>query len=227
LILLAFLFPLGVYCLILGFINRSTHPVLIRGTWDFLGVLFAASGFLLLGGPAILNGWYEERRLAWALGHAQLLPGLGIALWALYFTAVGGGSGWLLWSRRHVTVIYNVDPASFEDVLAEVLKQLKMNGVRAGNIVLLGQDSLGNQAAPQLEIEAFPAMHHVTLHWRDVAAGLRGEVEAELDRALGGVCTPSNPAGLMLFGVAACLFALTCFGVGLFLLGVWLRWYQH
>ena len=49
-ILLAFVI-LAIYLLILGAINRRQHPLMVYGPWDFAGVLFAASGFLLFGGP--------------------------------------------------------------------------------------------------------------------------------------------------------------------------------
>src|SRR4051812_39089865 len=38
LILLAFLLPLGVYLIVLGALNRRRHPVLVSGTWDFIGL---------------------------------------------------------------------------------------------------------------------------------------------------------------------------------------------
>ena len=45
-IFVAFLFPLAVYCLVLGLINRRRQPLMVSAGWDFAGLLFAASGFL-------------------------------------------------------------------------------------------------------------------------------------------------------------------------------------
>src|ERR1051325_5142693 len=50
LLLIAFLFPLSTYLLILGLVNRRRSPLMVPGTWDFVGVLFGASGFILAGG---------------------------------------------------------------------------------------------------------------------------------------------------------------------------------
>ena len=41
-------------------INRRRHPTLVGGSWDFLGVLLAASGLLLIGGPALLSFLYDR-----------------------------------------------------------------------------------------------------------------------------------------------------------------------
>jgi hypothetical protein len=138
LILLAFVLPLAVYCLILYALNRRHHPVVLSGTWDFAGVLLAASGFLLLGGPAILTGFYEQWRLSWLLGRTYYLQGLGenwsfwISLWLLYFAVVAGGSAWLLWRRRRITSIYNIEPRVFLDVLPQVLDRLGLDWVDQG-----------------------------------------------------------------------------------------------
>ena len=129
-IFLAFVIPLAIYCLILSFVNRKRHPVVVSGSWDFAGVLFAASGFLLLGGPAILTGFYEHWRLSWLLGEAPTLNDVGeswsfwVCLWLAYFVAVGGGSAWVLWRRRRVTSIYNVEPAVCVEVLTQLMDRL-------------------------------------------------------------------------------------------------------
>src|SRR5260370_11444377 len=130
LIFLAFVVPLAVYCLILSVINRRRHPVIVAGSWDFAGVLFAASGFLLLGGPAILTGLHEQWRLAWLLGQTRYLQGIGenwsfwITLWLLYFAVVGSVSVFVLWRRRTLTSIYNIDPAVLAEVLTLVFDRL-------------------------------------------------------------------------------------------------------
>jgi hypothetical protein len=42
--------PLAVYLLVLAWINRGRRALMVSGPWDFAGILFAASGFLLFGG---------------------------------------------------------------------------------------------------------------------------------------------------------------------------------
>jgi hypothetical protein len=141
---LAFLFPLAVYCVILAFLNRRPHPVLVSGAWDFAGVLFAASGFLLIGGPTILAGFNQRWREAWLLRRSPALPGLSLeyrvwlGLWVLYFIALLAGSVALLWRRRRLTSVYNVEPAAFDEALARALDRLQLPWWRGGNQVLVG-----------------------------------------------------------------------------------------
>src|SRR5207253_8850992 len=78
LIIVAYLLPLAVYCLVLGFINRRRHPLMVAGAWDFAGLLFAASGFLAFGLPGLLSGFTERGRSAALFGR----PASGGGAWA-------------------------------------------------------------------------------------------------------------------------------------------------
>ena len=102
LLFLAFIFPLGIYCLILGLINRRERPLLVSGPWDFAGVLFAVSGFLLFIGPAVLSSLYEHFRLSWVVGQAGTEGPSGvsyylwISLWYVYYIGVVAVALWML-----------------------------------------------------------------------------------------------------------------------------------
>ena len=60
LLLALFLFPIALYCTVLGMINRRAQPLMVSGAWDFVGVLLATSGFLLFVGPAMLSGTFRQ-----------------------------------------------------------------------------------------------------------------------------------------------------------------------
>jgi hypothetical protein len=145
LILLAFLLPLAVYLLALGLVNRRPHPLLVNGVWDFIGLLFAVSGFLFFGGPAALSGLEERWRMYWLLGPSPgappdpggSWPAWGIAA-AVYFVLVVAGAGWLLARRRHLTAVYNVTPEIVEQALDEACTDLGLDPVRSGNLFLFG-----------------------------------------------------------------------------------------
>jgi len=83
--------PLALYLLALGWVNRRPRPMMAAGTWDFAGVLFALSGFLLFGGPALLGGLDEQSRWYWLLGQPGTSSADGRAEWLLlrllYFIA--------------------------------------------------------------------------------------------------------------------------------------------
>src|SRR5262245_55001155 len=117
---------------------------MVSGPWDFAGLLFAASGFLLFGGPALLSSlsFNETWRRFWLLGKDT--PGITqedrllvvrLALFVLYFVLVVGGAAFLLWRRRRMTAIYNVDPIVVETVLGQVLERWQLPFVQTGNVL--------------------------------------------------------------------------------------------
>lgn len=141
-IFLAFFLPLGIYLLVLGSLNSRRHPVVVRGLWDFIGILFAASGFLLFGGPAILSSRSEHWRRFWLLGQGRGEEIAGPEFWvflsALYFFAVVGGAAYFLWRHRSLTSVYNADAGLVEQVLLEVCADLGLDPVRSGNLLVFG-----------------------------------------------------------------------------------------
>jgi hypothetical protein len=200
LLFLAFIFPVGIYCLILGALNRRERPVLVSGRWDFAGVLLAASGFLLVVGPAVLTSRDERWRIFWLwgqAGNADQEVGLGSYVWAaagVYFLAVVAGSAWMLKRRGETTAVYNVDRAVLEVALARVLERLGVTWRRAGNHFFLKPERFGPNSgeSPSLEVESFAALHHATLRWHGVDEPIRQEIERELDRVLAGMPASSN-----------------------------------
>src|SRR5258708_11566556 len=110
LIFLLCLFPLAIYFLILAILNRRDHPVAVSGTWDFAGVLLAASGFLLLGGPLLLRTLCDHWRVAAMTdGRLRLDDVEGILVFAvflMYFLGVVIGAVYLLRGRRDSIAVY-------------------------------------------------------------------------------------------------------------------------
>src|SRR6516162_9066112 len=124
-IFLIFLFPIAVYCLILAVINRRQHPVMVSGIWDTVGLLLAASGALLAGVPGILAILYL--RLGRTPFDSEPATDAELTVWLLYYVLVAAGAVFLLWIRRHKTVIYNVGPKQWELVFAHVLSHWAWN----------------------------------------------------------------------------------------------------
>jgi hypothetical protein len=270
------LLPLAVYVFVLAQLNRRRHPVMVSGVWDFAGVLFALSGFLLLGGPFILASFNQDWRDFWIRSPLRATEGLSeewwylrLAIWGFYFLAIAGGSALLLRWRSYVTCVYNVDPEALDQSLAEALDRLQLPWKRSRNRVFidypaftegqeiqeiavsgprqLGVKNRGLSSAivdpqssilnppssildPQspapsqglqdshklktvLEIEAFPATHHVTLHWPDGGGQLRKDVEADLAKVLANVESTYNPAFTWLMSLATVLLSAVSFGL--------------
>jgi hypothetical protein len=223
-IVLAFLFPLMVYCLVLAVLNRRPHPVLVAGPWDFLGIVLALSGFLVVGGPAILSNLTTSSHGLFAAGPAaDGESGVNprqvflVLLLVLYFAALVGGILVVLLRRRDVTGVYNVAPAVFDEVFGQVLDQLGFSWTRAGNrfyvrvsdpVAAAGAKKMAASPEAQavIEVDPFPMMHHVSVRWDEADRPLRQEVEGELGRALSEVTTRYNPVGGWLLSATAMLF---------------------
>lgn len=221
---LAFIFPVAVYCLILASLNRRKHPIMVPGTWDFAEVLFACSGFLVFGGPIILSGFHQRFREYWLFGPRRALHGVQdwpfwIGIWALYFLFIIGGSAFLLWRRRLTTAIYNIEPPAFLECLGQVLDHLQLDWTRSENrIFITGRASAEPESVPLnrqivLELDPFPSLRHLTLHWAADAEPVRTQVESELEHALVHVQTPASPVAAWMLSAAACLFTLMFFSL--------------
>ncbi len=152
-LLLLCLFPVALYCVVLAMLNRRLQPTLVPGAWDFLGLLFAASGLLLFATPRLLNEMFAR-----ALGNiileehdpARTASGNFLTLWWIAWTAyygiVLGGSAVLIWLRSNRTIIYNIGPPDLERALALALGRLRLAVTRAANRLYIAS---GGAAAPE------------------------------------------------------------------------------
>ncbi len=118
------LLPIAVYCLILSSINRRSEPLLVRGVWDFAGVMFAASGMVLWAGPAMLVTLHERSIAGESARSFEELLYQWWAIWAVYFGLVVGGGVFLLWLRKPTTAVYNVRTDMVPQVIAAALQRL-------------------------------------------------------------------------------------------------------
>jgi hypothetical protein len=255
--LLWLLFPLAFYCLVLGTINRRAQPLLVAGTWDFVGLLCALSGFLLIDGPWLIGLSYDraektifQRDIENAAKDAPQMDSdvkderksvqeqvasaqeTWAWIWVLYFVVVVAGAALLVWARRNVAVVYNIDPPTFQDVLTRSLERLGMSWHLDGRRLVLrpgGPDAGGVATIPseqaECHVDAFPLMYHVTMHWRRDPMRLRPRVEQELALQIRGVQTFDNPTAAWFLIFASCLFGLVLMGVVIVMLGTFLpRW---
>lgn len=144
-IFVVFLVPLALYLLLLGHLNRQPRPVFVSGTVDFIGILFAASGFLMFGGPAIVTSLSEGWRSFWLTGDQRVSRDSLLAQWqfwvillAFYYVAVVIGCAIGFARRKATTSIYNVDPGAVEGAIEECCDQLGLSPIRSGNVFVFG-----------------------------------------------------------------------------------------
>jgi hypothetical protein len=239
LILLAFLLPFSIYLTMLGSVNRRRHPVMVSGVTDFIGILFAASGFLLFGGPGILSSLNERWRMFWLLGQRPGASAEGffqfwIFLSALYFLIVVTGAALVFRSQRHLTAVYNAEPGLIQRCLVQVCEQMGLDPARSGSLFVFGVEPAGTAAAARdegvqtapagkpgaaatalqhetavLELVPFTRMRHVTLRWDPADSALRREVEAELAKVLQETPVGPSELGMWLTIIGVTLFGLT------------------
>src|SRR5262249_40989580 len=109
--------------------------LLVPGVWDFIGLVLAVSGFLVVGGPLILAGLTDRLWRGW-LANPDAGPDtiyrLEVLLRTLYFSLVLLGVLVLLWRHRHLTSIYNVDPEQLDEALEDVFATLGLRPLRSG-----------------------------------------------------------------------------------------------
>jgi hypothetical protein len=241
----ACLFPLAFYCLVLANLNNRRRPTLVPGPSDFAGVLLATAGFVIVGGPLILAGLHESWRRGLLRGSfASIRAALAestspwLLLWATYFAIVVGGAVWLLLRRRAVSVVYNIDPAAGQKLVAELLDHLGLPWGRRDGAYLIdsqGQPSTARRSASRserasrmpvgqtvLEVTEAPVLRHLTLRWTAGNGAARSRFEAELRNALEHVESPANPAAGWFLTAASTLFIVLLALLGLFILFLYL-----
>jgi hypothetical protein len=136
--------PAALYLLFLGWLNRRPRPVLAPGAWDFAGVLFALSGVLLVGGPALIGGLDERSRQFWLLGEtgggpaAEDIGLFWVAVRVAYLVVVAAGAALVLRRMRRHTAVYNVDPAALREALPRAFERLGLAPVRTGDQYAFG-----------------------------------------------------------------------------------------
>jgi hypothetical protein len=243
---LACLFPICIYCLFLAMLHQRRHPTLMSGTWDFVGVLLALSGFLVFGTAVFLLSFQPAGRDFLLHGGAPSdLRRIGaqgshliVFLWFLFYASLASSFAYMIWHRRAYSVIYNVTPAEMEYVLQRVIENSHMQSMRRGRRWYIGAEEeveskpvaidtssrrtsiLQPQVIPQavLEVQGSPLMRTVSIFWRSYRDEARQELQAELERALDQFPSSSGSTAGWFITAASALFMTMILTVGTFLL---------
>jgi hypothetical protein len=214
--------PMGVYLLWLASVNRRSHPTVIAGAWDFAALLLGLSGFILFGGGLLLTLLQSNIRY-WMRGNFQAVRdawGQEQVTWSviagLYLLVVVGGAVLVLLARRRTLVVYNTDPAEFEDVVTEVFDQLGQPVERRGNLWV--------GSGPLFELEPFANGRTVTLRWLADDLPFFQEADRQLRLAASAaVSSGHNPSARWLMTGAAGSGMVVFVSLVLLVFGVFLR----
>ena len=233
--IVAFLLPVGIYCLMLASINRRVRPTMVGGAWDAAGLLFATSGFLFITAPMLLYAFYQRVVESADGDHIDAVWLRHTALSVVYYLVVISGIVLLLLSRGNKTMIYNVDLELFPKALDRAFARLGLEANRSGSRLVVtplkvvvedGNTAFMETSAKlrsekadhrhaELQIDVFSSMCHVTLLWGKCSPNARQEIEAELHKSLENGAPLENPAagwflsvsGLILGAVTAIALA--------------------
>jgi hypothetical protein len=194
--------PLSLYLLYLGlFVNRRANPKMMRGDRNFYGILFALSGFFLIGPPA----WVADAFRRWG-------NEIYFAAYGMYLLLAASIIWAYLRQQAHSTVIFNLSPDMLPVVVRETLEDLKLPyEATAGRIALAGGHTV-------IDVEASAVWYSATLTWMGASKELRAQIETRLQAALAKVETTDNPCRALLLMWGIVLLAFSVFGL---ITGAW------
>lgn len=175
------LLPLTIYLLWLGFeVGRKKQPYILSGKIDTWLLLFALSGFFLIGPFSWIISRAAEK------GFATYATAYAVYLAVLFLLA-------MLWlrSRTKSLVIYNIEATAFERVFRQLLE-----GLAVPYQMIPGHVSFNNQQL-LVDIDPTPSLFCVTLKWNGDKS-LWTPLENSLRTALVNVTTERNPAGALI-----------------------------
>jgi hypothetical protein len=193
--------PLAFYLCWLASVNRRDRPTVVSGAWDFVGVVGAASGFLLVGGLLLLSIVQNDPRL-FARGDFQALRTAWEFQWLAWIAVFAGYVGLIalgVWTtaRRQGTwlSVYNVEAEAAAGAVETALERSGLPTTRVGNRWHGGE--------PLVELAPFHGTRHVTIRIVCKQPQLREEVERHLRPQLAEVRSPENPAAAWFSAVAS------------------------
>src|SRR5262249_18258099 len=153
-------------------LNRREHPLMVSAAWDFAGLLFAVSGFLVFGFPGMLSSLSEHGRHVAMFGapahddnrwsvFRDLFEGLASTLYAFgngaillaYFLIVVVGCASVIWRRQSQTAVYNIHPHVFDEILGGVLDAAGLLWARAGERWFIRRRDKTHQSAEAITVE--------------------------------------------------------------------------
>ena len=216
-ILLILFLPVAIYLIWVGGISRQSRPSVVGGSWDFVALMFAGSGLVLAGLPAVITSIYETWRRYWLTGEGPIpfasLEGsrwFWIAVWIAYFVMVLVLAFILIYRRRCWTCFYNVDPQTFDSAIADALNQSGFQYRKFGNLYILLNPENGVEEI--MEVEAFSFLRHGTIFFNKPEGLLSKHLVSLISQSLIYTSTPHHWGGLLLMFLGFFVLFLTVIG---------------
>lgn len=216
-ILLILFLPVSIYLIWVGGISRQSRPSIVGGAWDFVALMFAGSGLILAGLPAVITSIYETWRRYWLTGEGPIpfasLEGsrwFWISIWLLYFVMVLSLAAIFIYRRRCWTCYYNVESGAFDSAVAEALEQSGYQHRKFGNLYILHNAEDGSEE--KMEVEVFPFLNHGTVYFNKPESLLSKHLISLISQELINTSTPHHWGGLLLMFLGFFVMFLTVIG---------------
>lgn len=213
-ILLILFLPISVYLIWVGSINRQSRPVFVEGVWDFVALMFASSGLVLFGVPAVITSLNETWRRYWLTGEGPLpfatLEGsrvFWVFLWGLYLVLVIAVFWILLSRRKNWYCVYNVDLDQLDVAATRALETTGFQVRRIGHFFLLKDPN--SMLEETVELDLFRPLSHASLYFSNPNGIACRQVILSLGENLSGSPAPEHWAGLALIFAGSFLLFLT------------------
>jgi len=216
-ILLILFLPVAIYLIWVGGISRHSRPSIVGGSWDFVALMFAGSGLVLVGLPAVITSIYETWRRYWLTGEGPIpyssLEGsrwFWLFIWLVYFVITLSISAILIYRKRSWTCFYNVDPEVFDSAIVGALEQSGCQYRKFGNLYILHNPH--DDTEEKMEVEVFPFLKHGTICFNKPEGLLSKQLIALISEPLIYAKTPHHWGGLLLMFLGFFVLFLTVIG---------------
>lgn len=179
--------------------------------------MFAGSGLILAGLPAVITSIYETWRRYWLTGDGPIpfasLEGsrwFWIFIWMAYFVMVLILGFILIYRRRCWTCFYNVDSRAFESAVTEALQQSGYQYRKFGNLYILHNPENGVEEI--MEVEVFSFLRHGAVFFNKPESMLSKHLLSLISQPLIYSSTPHHWGGLILMFLGFFVLFLTVIG---------------
>lgn len=216
-ILLILFLPVAIYLIWVGGISRQSRPVIVNGSWDFVALVFAASGLILVGIPAVITSLNDTWRRYWLTGEGVIplasLEGsrwFWISIWFFYFVMVVILVSIFIYRRRCFTCFYNIDSNDFNQAINDAIADSRCDIRKFGNFYLLNDETVASKET--MEVEVFPLLRNGSIFFNQPEGLVSRQINDSVSNSVQQMFTKDHWGGLILIFLGFFILFVTVIG---------------